>query len=964
MSDHWIIHRLRLFFGAILLMALAACGGGGGGSSEPQFTVTADRSSIQLTYIEGQAPPTTHVIATGHGQPPSTLYISATESGTGISPYIPITITGMQADVALTAANLPAGTYTGQVNLTASSDPAGAHPVGGTPLHITYTVTVHPTLKVTPAVLDLNGAGNLVTAGNLHIQLPEGTTTFSSRIVSDSPWLSIGTASGTTLPVSAGPTHSGSYNGTIEIAAGGQITQVPVAYTATVPATGEYDLASNPINLAFAVLESLTPAAKSLAITLPSWAPAGPLQYAVNYNGGPADWLSLARTASGLNVVASAGSLSAGTYSASVILSAPGTTLSVPVSFTVSPGLVTSPSSFTFQTYEHAPAPAQALSYITQSWPNGTDIQITVEYAASASGWLAATRTASGLNITASAAALAQGSYAATLVLTPPAPGSAVRIPVSLIVDSALLQPSNRAFVADSEATVATLTGSDTIHLAGGPSATWTATTATPWIHLTRATGDTGTALTYTVDLVALADLPNFSDQAGSITVSVPSTPITPVSFNVTLRKAFPEVTSLGPDLLVTGQASALTLRGKGFSALADAAARLSTPGMTPSAVHVLGDTELTLQVTPATAATIPIGFTNALGLDPAASTLRVITPQTYSYAAIPTNGNKRAIAFDAQRQAVYAANVDGETLVRFRYQASTWNVDAVSVPSILDAGMAPGGTSIVVTATPGRLRLLSPDDLSTQFTLDYPAGFPRNFTYQSEGIAPMNDGRSWLPTGSFVGQLSYFDHRTRTIQPRTPQPELPTDFYYGPWMASSRDGSRLVVVQTASNSGPPMLFMDASDDLLQASSRQPTFATWLKLSDNGNRLLLDFREVRDRNWGLIGYLTLPDSSYFPVAQAVSPDGRRAYLLAYKAGVMGSWPTTEVPRLFVFDTSTMSPVSTDLPVLGQFDVADYPTCRTSDCDYRPKSTISPDGTTLFFIGSVNLVVVPIPEEFR
>ncbi|HJV88751.1 MAG TPA: hypothetical protein VJ623_00485 [Holophagaceae bacterium] len=967
MSNRWIIHRLRPLLGATLLMALAACGGGGGGGAEtPQFSITADRSSIQLSYLEGQAPASVHMYATGHGTPPSTLYIGATESGSGINPMIPIAITGMQADITLTATSgLAAGTYTGQVNLVASTDPGGAHPVGGTPLHIAYTVTVTPALKVIPASLGLNAVGGQTATGNLSVQLPVGATTFSSRITSDSPWLSLGTPTGTTVPVTAGPTRSGTYTANVEITSAGQVFNVPVVYSVSVPPGGEQDLASTPTSLTFASNENLVPATQSLAVTLPSWAQGAALQSTVDFHAGPTGWLSLTRTATGLDVVASATTLPAGTYTAAVNLSAAGSTLSIPVSFSVGPGLVATPTSLTFQAYEHADALGQTLTYTTQDWPSGNDIQIAVDYAGGASGWLTPTRTASGLNVAASAASLAQGAYTATLVLTPPSPGTILRIPVSLSVGFALLQPSSRAFVADSEATVATLSGSDPIQLAGGPTATWTATSATPWIHLTRATGDTGSALTYTVDLAALAALPNFSDQAGAITVSVPSTPITPVTFNVTLHKALPEVRSMGPDLLVTGRPTTLTLRGKGFSALPDPTTRLSTPGLSPSNVHVLSDDEVTLQVTPGAATTLPVAYTNALGLDPVSATLRVIAPQTYGYAAIPTGGNKRAIVFDAQRQAVYAPNVDGETLVRFKYQDPTWTVDAVPIPSILDAGMAPGGTSILVTATPGRLRLLNPDDLSTQFTLDHPAGFPRNFTYQSEGIAPMNDGRSWLPTGSGWGELAYFDHWTRTIQPRTPQPDLQTSFYGGPWMASSRDGSRMIVVQSASvTPGPPMLFMDAFDDLLQVSAVQPTFATWMKLSDDGNRFLMDFTTVRDRNWALIGNLTLPDATYFPVAQALSPDGRRAYLLAYKASAMGSWPTTEVPRVFVFDSSTMSAVSTDLPVLGQFDIADYPTCRTTDCDYRPKSTISPDGATLFFLGSVNLVVVPIPVGLR
>ncbi|MFX4728909.1 hypothetical protein ABTB38_18050, partial [Acinetobacter baumannii] len=94
------------------------------------------------------------------------------------------------------------------------------------------------------------------------------------------------------------------------------------------------------------------------------------------------------------------------------------------------------------------------------------------------------------------------------------------------------------------------------------------------------------------------------------------------------------------------------------------------------------------------------------------------------------------------------------------------WLQDKLSVPAILDAGMGPDGKSLVVSASTGRLRLVNPETFSVGFSLDYPAGFARGFTYLSWGIPASNNGRSWLPAGDGNwNELAYFDHRSKTMQ-------------------------------------------------------------------------------------------------------------------------------------------------------------------------------------------------------
>ena len=98
----------------------------------------------------------------------------------------------------------------------------------------------------------------------------------------------------------------------------------------------------------------------------------------------------------------------------------------------------------------------------------------------------------------------------------------------------------------------------------------------------------------------------------------------------------------------------------------------------------------------------------------------------------------------------------------------------------------------------------------------------------------------------------------------------------------------------------------------------------------------------------------------------LSPDGNRAYVIAYLQGVFfenaDNSPPSALPRVYVFDTSKRGITSADLPVLGYFDIAGYPTCRSTayECVRRSQGVVSPDGKTLFLSGSKNMVIAPIP----
>ena len=715
-----------------------------------------------------------------------------------------------------------------------------------------------------------------------------------------------------------------------------------------------------------------TSASASVQVRLPTGASTVTAQLT-----NPAPWLEIGTFAAG-EVPLSFKPWRAGYYSTTLELTAGGETAMVPVTYSVDlpPGgetdFAAAADALTIATSENASSAVQTLALTAPSWaPGSVTPTVTVLYDGSATGWLQATARSNAVDVQASAASLPQGSYTATLVLTPAQPATPLRIPVALTVGPGLVAPAARDVALTAETTTAALQGSMAVNVAAGAAQSWTATSSEPWLQLTQASGSTGQSLSWRVDPAAVAAMANFSDATATITIRSGLAHVTPVTTTVRIDKRLPEVQHLGPYLVVSGRTTRLVVRGRGFDGIANLAARLQAAGIGAGTATRVSDTELRLDVAPAAAGSSRIGTSNALGEVIGGATLQVVAPQTFAYAAVPTGGIKRSVVYDAQRRSIYAVNVENEALNRFRFDGSTWVLDATSVPSILDAGLSPDGSALLVSATPGTLRLLDPATLATSFTLAVPDGLARNLTYVGHGISTTSDGRSWLPLGSTGwNELGYFDHATRTLQPRPSQPDLRPSFYGGPWTMVTRDGNRMMVVQSGSISpSPPALIYDTSAGLLADNAVGLTYLYEASFSDDGSRVLIDNYEVRGRELGLVGRLgTGIDTGWTAIHSTISPDGRRVYVLALADNVPAEGPTTLLPRIYVYDSSTSDPVTSQLPVVGMFELQHFPSCRVYDyvlCPLtRPRMTMAPDGQTLFLAGNQHLVVAPVPAELR
>lgn len=673
-----------------------------------------------------------------------------------------------------------------------------------------------------------------------------------------------------------------------------------------------------------------------------------------------APWLEFTDvTGTGFTAVAKA--MPPGRFSATISVITDGGTRTVPLDYEVvgGAGTVTSiipdASSLSFGATVTGAAPARVLNLTLPSWVDEFDFG--VRYVSPATGWLGVTRAGPrSLRIAASAASLQAGTYQAELELKVASGAPSVKVPVSFTVGAASWKVEGViAFRAVGDSNAATLAGDFVIDMPGLPPLDYTAVANVPWLKLSRASGTTGGApLRASVDIAELLKLENFRSYQAEIAIQAVDSRIAPLKVTVGLDKALAELHYVSPRTRLPGEGGVYTLRGRGLDGVSDLSAALAIEGASATRITRVNDTEITVQLAGAARGDVGFTLTNGLGVATGKPLLRTLAQPGFDYATLDTEGAKSGLVFDAGRQALYSVNRTLASVMRFVRDGDGWRASSAALPGADAVALSPDGKMLVV-ATKDGIVLLDPDTLARLGT--YPATIGADAMNSLPRLAITNDGRAYFQ-GSYWGGLGYFDLVRREFGM---VPGQRYDFYSGPWFSVSGDGSRLLVVQSASISPqPPMLYLDSSDAVPKVNPAGLTFWYEAAQSLRGERFVQGTYKVWDREFSLIGNLTLPDTSYIGVAPLVSPDGERTYVLAYpESGLYGGAAT---PRVYVFDSSTRMVTKTDLPLLGYFDIADYPTCHVSayECSLRAQAAISPDGQTLFFAGDRKLVVAPVP----
>ena len=319
-------------------------------SLPPQIGVGS--TSFSFSAQQGEADPTSRILTvTNRGGGILSWNASTNAAWLALSPA---SGTG-DGTVTLTVAarSLPPGTYGAIITVNATGAAAITIPVNLT----VAPAPIPPAIGTSPTNLSFTvqqGGGN-PSAQTLNVR-NTGTGTLTWTAGDNAAWLTLSAASGTgngAIIVSAATNTLtvGTHSGTITISApGARNVSVPVTITVTaapVPPT----IGANPASLSFTAQQGGNiPAAQTLTISNTG---GGTLTWTASENTA---WLSLSPpsgTSHGtITVTAAPGSLTAGTYSATIGLGATGaTTVRIPVTLTITPAptsLTLSRSSLTY----------------------------------------------------------------------------------------------------------------------------------------------------------------------------------------------------------------------------------------------------------------------------------------------------------------------------------------------------------------------------------------------------------------------------------------------------------------------------------------------------------------------------------------------------------------------------------------------------------------------------------------
>ncbi|HSU14349.1 BACON domain-containing protein [Longimicrobium sp.] len=544
--------------------------GGGGGAKAVTITLdvtqapalAASTASLSFSVQPGAAPPPQSLIVSNTGGGSLAWSASSASSWLIVSPSTGSLAGGSSAALAVSvsAAGLAAGTYSGTVDLNAPG-------ATGAPQHVAVQLTVAPgpalAVSASPlaffAQVGANAAPQTVTLSNT------GGGTLGWSAVEAVPWLTVSPPTGSlgagasaqvTVTVNTAGLAQGTYSGTIDVSAPGA-SGSPRSIPVTLTVSSAPVLGVSATTFSFAALAGTNPAAQPVTIT--------------NTGGGTLAW-SASDDAPWLTVTPASGSLAsnagaqaalsvstaglaAGTYHATVTLTAPGAggsprALAVTLAVSAPPAVSVNPASLSFSAAQGSNPATQSV--IVTNTGGGS----LVWTASSNAAWLAATPGSGTLagggavpvTLSVSSAGLAAGTYnGAVTISAPGATGSPKTVAVSLTVAAGPALGVSAASLG-----FATQQGSPpppqsfTVSNTGGGSLAWSASSNASWATVSPAggslAGGSSAPVTVSIDPTGLGA----GTWNATIDVSAPGAAGSPKSVGVSLTIA------AGPSLSVS----------------------------------------------------------------------------------------------------------------------------------------------------------------------------------------------------------------------------------------------------------------------------------------------------------------------------------------------------------------------------------------------------------------------------
>ncbi|MBY0239238.1 MAG: hypothetical protein K2X55_07985 [Burkholderiaceae bacterium] len=661
------------------------------------------------------------------------------------------------------------------------------------------------------------------------------------------------------------------------------------------------------------------------------------------------------------NIVISADpALKAGTYSGSIKLQActttacteahPGSPHTVNYTITVRAAIKPSQADVALSAAEGGSSTTLALGVVQPAgfgeisykvtYPTGQTVQ-----------WLKVTRnTTGGLDLQGVATGLATGTYKADLELVAAQPELSSKVPVTFTVGSGVVIAETVNIDLGSATTPAALKGD--LAVAGVTAGTWTAVSSQPWLKLDPATGAVGGKLAWQVDTTLASALANNTVHTANVTLTITGIPAKTIAFK--LNKHLAQLRVADTYALRPGLGGIVQLYGSGLSAVDGQSVALRIGTYSPTAFSAR-DTVLTIATPPLDAGTYDVVLTNASGMPVSSAKLKVLLPQTYTYQAVPTSGDKASLVWDGDGKALYVVNAQ-KTVERYApdatglFKQTGTNTLTNGVEAI---GLTRDRSALIVSSGANTFLKLGLTDLGLLQTM--PVGtWTAQPNYQRNPLPVLGDNRVMI---SNYGML---DLDTGVLTP-----------YAGvilnglaPYGTVAPNGKEMLISGAGQAPGPitaysvdggkfaPMAPATAASAFITSSASRDG-ALWLQGQQFGLSLVFNVVNSLQVQQGAVK----PPAGWTPVAGVLSSDGATAYVYATNG--------TGAPRVYVFNTRVAAPSGGAYPILGQIPVADRADCvgtlsLPSCINNVAQMVIADDDNTLFIMGDRNLLVVPVP----
>ncbi len=495
-------------------------------TNNPSLQVS--QQSVTFNYQTGQTLPTPRpiLVTTSNGSSVISSVTTNTASGGNWLLAAPTSLSTPGA-FAVSLANgvvstLAAGTYTGTVTVTASGT-ANSTAVINVTLNVSASALI--TMSTSPAVFNAQFGGSTPPSQTRQITATSGSLNVSvtTSTLTNSGWLSANintNVTPATLTISASPfgLGTGVYTGSVSVTGGNSATPLVIPVTLNVSSQPLISVDKSELVFGSGGTSSTQPQTLQISSSSTNFS------YSVqaNVTNSPTNWLAVNAvsgvTPSALTVSVNPALLSDGTYFGTVVITGSGvgnSPMVIPVTLTVnqSTALSVNPTALSFTQIQGAAVASAQSVQVTSQLPTTFNVTSAVQSPVGGN-WLNVTQSGGltngfiqvGLNNTASS--LPAGVYTATVTVFGPNSPNNVPITVTLtVVPSATLvaAPTSLSFAGN---VGTTNPSSQTVALSSSSATTpvpYTASSDSPWLTVSPATGTTPGSLTVNVNVSGLA---------------------------------------------------------------------------------------------------------------------------------------------------------------------------------------------------------------------------------------------------------------------------------------------------------------------------------------------------------------------------------------------------------------------------------------------------------------------------